>query len=302
MKLVRPIPLTTANTTSTVPQTEALWSGATSYAVAAVVYEEISGRPQRFISKVAANLNHRPSTDLAELYWDADGSTNRWSMFDGAIQTQTSNPESIDFEVQLAPSEKVDTVFVTNINGTASTVKVTAAGGEVVYDKEHTLVSNAGIQDWYAYFNEPTVRKSGLIASDLPGMYPGAKVSVSIKAPGDVARAGLALMGLARQLGGTKWGAELGFRDLSVKAENEFGGLYVVERPFKRTASFDVVVQAGFVDQLQHLLEQYRATPVLFVGNDAYETMHIYGFVKSFKTVVTTPDVSFCALDLESLA
>jgi hypothetical protein len=302
MKIVRPIAVTTANLTSNVAQTEALWAVGTTYSAAAAVYEVVDGVPMRFVSKAGGNVGNRPSLDLTETYWDPQGPTNRWAMFDGTIQSQTTKADSISVSIQLAADEALDTVRVANISAATLTVTVEDPVEGEIYDQTYDLTSVVGIDDYLPYFTEPIIRLRGKTLTDLPSLYTGVTVTVTLSAPGETVACGQALVGLSRALGGTRWGSELGFRDLSVKDEDDFGGLIVVKRAFKRTGSFDVIVQAAMVDELQRLLEDYRAERVLFIGDEAYDTMAIYGFVKAFKTQVSWPTHSLCSLDLESLA
>lgn len=302
MKIVRPIQVTTANLTSDVAQTETLWASGTTYAAAAAVYEVIDGVPMRFVSKTSGNIGNRPSLDLTEVNWDPQGPTNRWAMFDGTIQTQTTKANSLTVSIQLAADQAIDTVRLANVSAASLTVTLTDAVDGVVYSQTFDLTSTLGIDDYLPYFSEPIVRVRGKTVVDLPALYTGALLTITLAAPGETVACGLCLAGLSRTLGGTQWGAELGFRDLSVKGEDDFGGLVVVKRAFKRTLDLNVVVQAGMVDELQRLLEEYRAEPVLFIGDQAYDTMAIYGFVKAFKTQVTTPTRSFSSISVESLA
>jgi hypothetical protein len=302
VKIVRPIDVTVANLTSDVAQAETLFNIGTTYGAAAEVYEIIDGVPNRFVSKVGSNLGHLPSADDTATYWEPFGATNRWRMFDGEVQTQTAQANQIEVEVDLSADEAADTVRLSNVSALTVQVVVEDAVEGVIYDETVDMTSSIGIDDYLPWFTEPIIRKAGLTLSDLPALYPGATVTVTLEAPGEEVACGLCLFGLSRYIGGTKWGGELGFRDLSVKDEDAFGGLFIVERSFKRTASFDLTVHSGFVDELQRLLEAYRATPVLFIGDDEYDTMAIYGFVKSFKTQVNLRNHSICSLDLESLA
>jgi hypothetical protein len=302
VKLVRPIAVTVANLTSDVTQPESLWLIGATYSAADDVYEVVDGVPMSFISKAGGNIGHQPSADTAATYWEPMGATNRWRMFDGEVQTQTAQADGIEVEVELSADEALDTVRLANVSALSVQVVAVDAVDGTVYDETFDMTSNVGIDDYLPWFTEPIIRKTGLTLSDLPSLYPGVTVTVTLEAPGEDAACGLCLFGLSRYIGGTKWDSELGFRDLSVKDEDPFGGLFIVERSFKRTASFDITVHSGFVDELQRLLEAYRATPVLFIGDDEYDTMAIYGFVKAFKTQVKLRNHSICSLDLESLA
>ena len=224
-------------------------------------------------------------------------------MFDGTIQTQTVQADTITVTFQLAPDQSIDTLRLQNVSCATVQVVVTGPDAEDLFDVTYDMTSTLGIDDYLPWFTEPIVRRRGLTVEDLPAvLYPGSTIEVTLSDPGADVAAGLCLFGHSRELGGTKWGTEISFRDLSIKEEDPFGGLFIAKRTFKRQASFDVNVKAGFVDELQRLMEEYRAEPVLFIGNPDYDTQAIYGFLKSFRTLINWPDQSLSTLQVESLA
>ncbi len=308
MKMVRRVPITLANLTSDVAMAETLWTSGATFALGAAVYEVIDGVPMRFVSKVAGNIGHQPSVDEAdptapETYWKPEGATNRWAFADGTQQTQTVKADSWTFSVQLGPNEAIDTIRLANVSCAMVRVKITDGIDGVIHDVTYPMSSDLGIDDYLPWFSLPIVRKAGITIGNLPSvLYPGCIVEVTLAAPGEDVKLGLGLLGLSRKLGGTRWGAQISFRDLSVKAEDPFGGLYIAKRTFKRSFSADVIVHAGFVDELQRLLEEVRAEPTLFIGSDDYDTMAIYGYVKSYKTLVNWKTRSLASLEVESLA
>lgn len=301
MKLIRPVTITDAVlASSNVTESETAWSAATTYALGNVCYEVVDSVHQKFTSKQNSNLNHQPSLDTTETWWTANGPTNRWEMFDVAIQSQTTRADSIVVQLDLPASERVDTVALLNLAGSAAQVTITDATDGVVYDQTHSLVSPSGITDWYAYFFEPIARLRDLVLTELPP-YAGAVIDVSITETGATVACGVLLVGFSKSLGGARWGAQLGIRDYSVKDEDAFGNLGVVERAYRKRASFSVILPNGFLDELVTLLADYRATPALWVGSGDYAAMAIWGFVKDWSVEVPYPDRSLCSLEIESL-
>lgn len=112
---------------------------------------------------------------------------------------------------------------------------------------------------------------------------------------------GAIVVGLSRGVGDTQFGASLGITDFSVKQSDDFGNLTVVERPYRKTGDFSVIVQNTYVDTLQDLLAKFRAIPILYLGSDLYGSAAIYGFYKQFATVIAYPDISICTIQIEGL-
>jgi len=299
MYLTRPetINASTGLSSSNVTESEAAWNSGTTYAEDAAIYKTIDGIHQRFVSAQDSNTNHDPATDDGT-WWTATGPTNLYAMFDGKVQTQTVFADEI--VVEVAPAGLVDRLAVLNVSALTLQVQVFVSTTHLVFDQTYNLTSVAGIDSLYDYFFEPIVRDSKKVVTGLP-FYSGVTVSVTLSDPGQDVACGLLTMGQSRYLGGTRWGAALGFIDYSVKQADSFGEYFIVERAYSETGDFDVIVQAGFVDQFMALLAQYRATPLLFTGDDDYNATTIYGFVKEVNLAIAYPDVSFLTLRIEGL-
>lgn len=302
MKLVRPITIDDdVLVSSNVAETETEWSALTTYASGAAVYEVVDGVHQRFVSKQNSNLNHRPSEDATETWWEATGPTNRWAMFDGTYQTQTTKADEIAVELQMPAVERLDVVWLGNLEGTAAQVTITDALEGVVYDETHSLVSPSGITDWYSYFFEPIARLRDLTLEDLPPVA-GAAVEVSITEAGATVACGALLVGFSKNLGDTRWDGAVRIRDFSVKEDDGFGGLVVVERAYRKLADLTAILPNSFVDELTAILTDYRARPALWIGFGAYEALTIWGFVKDWAVEMSLPpDRSLVSLQLEGL-
>ncbi|WP_171695060.1 hypothetical protein [Methylomonas sp. ZR1] len=248
-----------------------------------------------FESLQAGNVAH----DVSEpTWWLHVGSTNRWKMFDEAINSQSVNPNTID--LTFTTTDRIDTVALLNIAGLSVRIIMTDAIDGVVYDKTTSLISDSGITDWYSYFYEPIARKTDFVAFDLPPYY-AATVRVILSDPGYNVAIGALLLGFKKVLGGTQYGAKAGIQDYSVKKRDDFGNYTILERAYNKNASFTFWVVAGNVDYLQNLLATYRATPILYIGTEDYRSTVIYGFYKDFSITIAYPTESLCNLELEGL-
>lgn len=252
----------------------------------------------------AGNTGRDPALDDAGTYWTNDGATNPYAMFDGAIQSQTIAADEITVELQLPTEQIGDVLYLANISATELRIIVEDLTAEpsdqVVLDETYDLVSTVGITSWYAYFFVPPRRLTELSIQGL-GSYAGAKLTVTLSAYGEIAACGALVSGFGKPLGGTMYNPRLGMRDYSVKSEDAFGSLFVVERPYRKTAAFIVAVRAADLDDVYETLVLSRAQPMLFLGSSRYAAMAVYGFLKDFELAVPGPRISYLNINAESL-
>lgn len=298
MKILRPMTVNDAAlTSSTVAETDyAAYSSGTTYALGARVIVVSANVHKIYESLQASNLNHAPAS--SPTWWLDIGSTNRWRMFDQGVATQTVNLNSID--VTLKATGRVNGLVLLNIAAASVQVIVTDAVEGEVYNRTISLISTAGINNWYSYFFEPVVRYADQVVLDMPAYY-APTVRVILSAPGETVKAGALLLGLQVDVGGTQYGAGVGIQDYSVKTQNAFGDYTILERAFRKRASFTVWVEAGKVDQLHSLLAEFRATPTVYIGSDLYAAMIVYGFYKDFNIAIAYARESICTIELEGL-
>lgn len=301
MRIIRPAAITDAVlTSSSVPETDyAEWAGGTTYGLADYVIKAATHRIYKSVQ--AGNTGHDPESEADPenpVWWLDYGATNRWRMFDTLVGQQSSAADSISFTV--VPETLVDSVVLLNIAAASVQVTITDDTEGVVYDQTVSLVSDSGVQDWYSYFYEPIVRRVDFSLGDLP-RYLGAAVTIIATDTGGTVAIGECIIGLAREIGIAQAGARVGIRDYSVKTQDDFGNYTILERAFSKRGSFTLLIDSGFTSELQTILAGYRATPVVYVGDDAHAATLIYGFYKDFEVDIVYPDASLCSLEIEGL-
>lgn len=230
-------------------------------------------------------------------HWLDLGATNLWRLFDEVVGQQCEDAGSI--EVVLEPASRCNTLALFNLDASEVQIVVTSPTEGVVYDETHSLVSDSGINSWYAWFFEPIVRKTSLVVPDLPA-HSGVEVTVTITGDGTV-KCGELVLGLSREIGSAMWGIEVGIRDYSYKEQDDFGNWRITPRAFSRRNFVPVWVDGGFTDELVRLLENYRSTPVVWIGLEHVASTHVYGFYKDFSVVLESPPKTLCTLELEGL-
>lgn len=300
MKIIRPIVLDSAHlVSSNVAESDwPVWNIAEVCALGDTrMY--ISGNAHWIVESLQnANSGHTPTGLTTDLYWLKTGNTNRWKMYDQAVNSQTSNLNSID-TVVIADG-RADSVVLLNINAASVQVTMADAIDGMVYNQSYSLVSDSGINDWYAYFFEPIVRLQDFSLTDMPP-YANAQIEVVLTDAGNTALCGACIIGLSKELGATQYGMSLGIDDYSVKEQDAFGNYSILERPFRRTSDMSLWVENSFIDQLHIMLSALRATPTVYIGSDLYKSSIVYGFYKNFSTSIQYVDNSICTLTLEGL-
>lgn len=298
MKLVRPIDVTNSVLTASniLENDYAGWSAATTYALGARVI--VISTHSVYESVQAGNLNKNPTTDTTNTWWVRVGATNKWRMFDKVVGDASARADNITFTLSL--NGKGNSLTFLNLDADNITIVANDSIDGEVYNRTISLTSTSGIGDWYSYFFEPIIKVTDLSVNDLPS-YSNMVITITINNAGSVAKCGECVVGLQRVIGTTQMGASLGIIDYSVKQTDDFGNFTVLERAYSKRADITVWVDNNDLDEVQRLLNLYRATPIVYIGSDKYTSTIIYGFYRDFETVISYPTLSVLNIDLESL-
>jgi hypothetical protein len=109
------------------------------------------------------------------------------------------------------------------------------------------------------------------------------------------------LVGRQLDLGDTEHGADVGIIDYSRKETDQFGVTSVVERAYAKRMTAKVVMDTTAIDVVLTALASLRATPVLWIGSEIFDSLTVYGFYKEFSIDIAYPTVSYCSLTIEGL-
>lgn len=301
MQVVAPIQVTDATLTSVnVSETDnPEWDPSTSYPIGAAVMVSVVEPDihKNYESLVGANLGNQPWTDDGT-NWLELGPTNAWAMFDNGTSTQTTNPESI--VVEVTAGEIINTVALLNISGQSVQIEVTDPIEGLVYDETIQLVSDSGINDWYAYYFTPIDRRTNLVDLNLPA-YSAATIRVTLLEPGGTAAIGVLAFGTAITLGETDYGSSVGILQFGRKEIDEFGNFQIVDRGFSDRGDFTVAIEPRRTAYVKRTLTQLRTTPAIWIGDPEFEETFIYGYYRDFDIVLSSPALNFCSLLIEGL-
>lgn len=269
----------------------ATYSNATTYSInQRVIYLH-----NVYESLVDSNLNFPP--DANPLKWLKIGATNAWKMFDSQTGTQTiATGGTID--VAFVPGY-VTSLALLELDAKTITVNITI-DGKIIYSKVVTTSLADEIANWYAYFTETAASKTDVVLTDLNSMT-NAIVSVNIDNGNASAKCGMCITGTTAHLGEMQWAPRIGIVDYSKKEIDEFGNAKLVKRGFSKRMSADLVIDNKKVDGVAKNLAEYRATPVVWIGEEEFSSTVVYGFYRDFEIVIESPAGSRCSLQVEGL-
>lgn len=299
MKVVSPVAIATAMLAqSSVAETDyPEWQAGTTYAAGQRCIRVATHRCYESVQ--AANTGHDPATRPDDTWWIDVGPTNRWAMFDQAVGSSTTGTGTV--EVTLAPGS-VGALAVLDTNADLVRVRVTVAGTQI-YDRTlSTNVSGGVIADWYAYFFAPIGKVMTLTFLDLPS-YADAQITVTATGPDPNGPVGIGtlLVGTVTELGLTEANPSVGILDFSVKSTDAYGITTVVERAWSKQMQLKALIDTAAVDGIQRTLAGLRARPALYLGEEGFDSLAVYGFFKAFSIDLALETVSYVSLTVEGL-
>lgn len=235
-----------------------------------------------------------------ETYWARYGSTNRWSMHDSSVSSQTANTTSIVNVYQAVGY--CDSIGLLNVSN-ATTVNVTVdddIDGEI-YNTDVSMVDNSGIIDGWHYCFDPIVRKTEMLLTDLP-LYADPQITVTITtSTGATVLCGACVLGKRFDAGGTQYGVSLSIQDYSIVTEDSYGNREFNEGAYSRKATLTSRIDNRSIDSLHSMLATCRAIPMLYVAASDYGSTYIFGKFNDFNIEIPHPAFSLCSIELESL-
>ena len=84
----------------------------------------------------------------------------------------------------------------------------------------------------------------------------------------------------------------------AIESSTAVEGLVVVATCNRFEAYLDAT---AFHPAVEAVVAALRATPVLWIGSESFESLTVYGFYKEFSIDIAYPTVSYCSLTIEGL-
>lgn len=298
MKLIRPETVTdTIFQSSDVPENDySAWLVGTTYADGDRVIVTTPNIHKIYESQQGSNTGNDPTTDDGT-YWLEVSSTNRWKLFNGIVQEQTEQAGGMEYVLQ-SPNV-VNSLALINVDCAEVTVEMVDATEGTVYDETFSLISDSGIQDWYAYFFEPIVRDDRLAILDLPP-YANADITVTFTDTG-TAKCGALIIGQFADLGFSQHGASFSIIDYSTKTTDSQGRVSITDGPYANKLEVDVVLDTSAFGVARNVLTDLRTTPVVWVAEEDNRNSIVYGYYREFDIILSNPTTSRCSLEIEGL-
>jgi hypothetical protein len=301
-KMIPVVPVTDATLTdsSIVEDDFAVWANGTTYAAStdATPVKTIKGH-KIWESVQGSNVGNDPETDDGT-WWTELLSTNRWAVFDGYIQNQSSRAESAEWVV--TPTSIVSAVSLFNVTAATVRITVTDATDGLVYDRTFSMYDNSGVIDAYTYFFSPIIAKNTLCVTDLPP-YSNAEIKVTVNNAGGTAAAGQITFGHPENIGETINDVPLGIDDYTRLNETFDGRTFPVIRGYSRTATPAISVDTFRVTYLERRLADQRGTPTVwaFDTRQAENELAYFGYYKSFSMIYQHAEKTTLDLEIRSL-
>ena len=300
MKVIIPMTITSSMlTASNVPETDyAEYSAGTSYAIGNRVIVVVTHKI--YESLIAGNTGNYPPTDvlLTPPHWLEISATNKWKAFDSGVSTQTSQSESITY--QITAGRIFDSLAFINMDAAQINVVLTDPSFGEVYNQTVSLMTTTVI-DWYSYFfSGIVVQTTDYVFSNLPP-YLDAVLDITITYQGSTAKAGVIVLGFETYIGKTQYMPSIGIKDYSVKDVDDFGNATFIPGAYSKKMTCDVNIPYDMVDQIVKLLSMYTATPIVYIGTELYSSMIIYGKFNDFSVVIPHLTFSECSIEIEGL-
>ena len=298
MKIIVPEVVTDAVLTSSnvAENDHAVWLVGTTYALTDRVIVVATHRI--YESVIGSNVGNDPTIDDGTNWLDVSA-TNRWKAFDEIIADQVVNAASIEYEFDTTGI--INSLALFGLNAATAQVIATSATDGEVYNETVNLVNNSAINNWYYYFFEPITRKDRHVFADLP-QYVDTTIDVIAAVDSGDAYIGQVVIGRLRGVGETEYGTTVGIRDYSTKENNIYGDPIIVERRYSDVVDFDVAVKTSGIEGIRKLIADYRATPVVWIGDDNADLgVLIYGYYKDFDVVLSSPSISRASIQVEGL-
>lgn len=296
MQIIEPISITDASIHGTnVPETDApVYSASDTYGVDSEVI--VKADHAVYISVVAGNSGNDPSTDEGT-NWVRKGATNRWKAFDTFISDPVIQDDDIRYTIEV--DSFVSGLAMFGLEADRALVTVSLGDQSVTIEKD--LVNREDIDTYNTWFFSGVDRASEALFLDLPYFGVGTRYWIRLFGDGPV-KCGQIVLGRVTTLGTTPWGATLGIYDASRKERDDYGNAIIVERAFAQTARIPVQIEAVRSKAVLNKLASYRATPVVWIGDDRPDYgLIIYGFYTTYSHVLTSGEMSNYSLTIEGL-
>jgi hypothetical protein len=212
--------------------------------------------------------------------WELIGATNKWAMFDSKYQTISSQWTSI--QIVLTPGVIITSVALLNATGASATILQSVSGYT-----ETILLYNHDVLSWWEWYYETPIRTGEAVFDQIPP-YAASTLTITVDNTGGTASVGVLVIGKEKRLGATQWEASRTINDYSRAVEAADGTVSLTVGNYSKRLNVEVFIDAGFESEATRILEEFRATPLVFVGSSLYSMTIIYGWLGGWYVPIST--------------
>lgn len=294
---------------NTIPENATPWSPLTNYVEDALVVHDVTSTtnfPKVYQSLQGGNIGNTP-TEENSLWWSEVSYSNKYALFDGTNSLQSISTGSCI--IKIKPTVAINSIALVNSDIGQYSIKVYKSDNLLIPVYTKTEVLNK-VNNWLQYIDFGAFvlnsEKSFIppIIQDIKikGSY---EVHIELSPPENKPlKIGELIIGNTFNLGLTQRGIGTGVQDYSVKETDSFGNVLLVERAFTKRINCEILIKNTNLNSVQRMFYNLRAKSVLWIptnDKNLSEATIIYGYYKSFSTVLSYPDYSVCSLEIEGL-
>jgi hypothetical protein len=248
---------------SSVAITEPLWVAGT-YAQGAKVRDG-----DNFVFESLAGSNSAPLTEKTK--WLPLGKTNQLKMFDKAVNSQTTAPDSLT--VVVKPGQLANTLTLLNIAGAEVTVTQSESG----YTRQRALATH-NVLSWYDFYYQEPQWIGDTVFADMPP-YLNSLITVHVKSPGNIAGLGGFFLGRPKFIGKTQWGLKAGILSYSSQEADTFGNVTLMKRASAKKMNFEVAVPRGYEDEVYRFMTAADNEEMIAIASTNWAMTLSYGYL-----------------------
>lgn len=229
--------------------------------------------------------------------WMDMGSTNRWKMFDGFVNTQTLSAADKLISVQIDAS-RADMLAIFNITAAQVVSKVIYAG-QIMTQQTISLTLNQSAS-WSDYFYQTLQYQSRAIIIPFATYGMGTIVQLDISGTG----CGAVVMGRGAYLGDALYTPKITILDYSKKDTDTFGRTYLKQGDFASRIEADLQIATPQITTVFESLAKVRGSAAVWNFNNEdtdMDALIVYGFFRDFDIIMQNSAYSQCSLTVEGL-
>lgn len=255
---------------STVPIAEPNYDATVTYAKDAIVLDPAT----RMTYQSLIDVNKGQALTVATA-WLPLGATNRWKMFDKAVNSQTAAADVLT--VVIRPGELVNTLAMLNVAGASVGVAQSDSG----YNRRRPLVTH-DVLSWYDFWYQEPLWLGDTVFDDIPP-YPGSLLTITVSSPGNQAALGGLFAGRAKFLGTTQWELTAGILSYSTSETDKFGNTTLVKRNNAKKMNFEVSIPRGYEDEVYRFMRAADNVEMVAIATTGWALAMSYGYLGAWE-------------------